>query len=316
MLRRVVDAHRASTQRSELERRFKELLQTAADIPSPFFNALVDGETGTHEVDAYWPTQRLGSKSTASSSTAPAATASATRRAMLTSSSRDTASFGSPGMTRPSMTNGRCAGFASPSAGASLNAVARGDDIHTLPEDLPPPEDDGAADHLLNAAIPQVPLRATTGDFIRLADLPGRDILFCYPRTGRPDEELPPGWNAIPGARGCTPEACGFRDAHARFAGLGVRVLALSTQSPDYQREMAERLHLPFPVLSDETLELTNALRLPTFATSGWILLRRLTLVIDDGRISHVFYPVFPPDSHAAEVLDWLRFEQARLRDH
>jgi peroxiredoxin len=185
--------------------------------------------------------------------------------------------------------------------------VAGADDIHTVPEDLPVPKDDGAADHLLNAAVPPIPLAATTGESIRLADLPGRTILFCYPRTGRPDEELPPGWNAIPGARGCTPEACGFRDAHAEFTDLGVRLLALSTQTPDYQLEMADRLHLPFPVLSDERLELTNALGLPTFETSGWTLLKRLTLVIDDGRISRFFYPVFPPDSHAAEVLSWLR---------
>jgi peroxiredoxin len=185
--------------------------------------------------------------------------------------------------------------------------MARTDDIHTLPEDLPRPENDGAADHLLNAAVPPIPLQSTTGDTIRLDQLDKRTVLFCYPRTGRPDEELPSGWNAIPGARGCTPEACGFRDAHAQFADLGVRVLALSTQSPEYQLEMAGRLHLPFPVLSDERLELTNALRLPTFETSGWTLLKRLTLVIDDGRISHVFYPVFPPDSHAAGVLDWLR---------
>ena len=184
--------------------------------------------------------------------------------------------------------------------------MARADDIHTLPADLPAPEDDGAADHLLNAAIPPIPLQTTTGNTIRLDQLEGRTVLFCYPRTGRPDEELPPGWNAIPGARGCTPEACGFRDAHAQFRELGVRVLALSTQSADYQREMAERLHLPFPVLSDEDLELTHALRLPTFETSGWTLLKRLTLVVDDGRIEHVFYPVFPPDAHAAEVLSWL----------
>jgi peroxiredoxin len=184
--------------------------------------------------------------------------------------------------------------------------MARTDDIHTLPDDLPVPENDGAADHLLNAAVPPIALPATTGDTIRLDELPGRTVLFCYPRTGRPDEELPPGWNAIPGARGCTPEACGFRDAHQQFAELGVRVLALSTQSSDYQREMAERLHLPFPVLSDEELVLTHALGLPTFETQGWTLLKRLTLVIDEGQISRVFYPVFPPDSHAAEVLDEL----------
>jgi peroxiredoxin len=185
--------------------------------------------------------------------------------------------------------------------------VARPDDIHTLPDDLPAPEDDGEADHLLDAVVPPIKLTATTGDDLDLSELTGRTILFAYPRTGRPDEELPPGWNAIPGARGCTPEACGFRDAHAQFADVGARVVALSTQSPEYQREMAERLHLPFPVLSDESLALTGALRLPTFETSGMTLLKRLTLVIDDGRVSHVFYPVFPPDSHAAEVLSWLR---------
>jgi peroxiredoxin len=185
--------------------------------------------------------------------------------------------------------------------------VPRSDDIHTLPEDLPIPEDDGAADHLLDAAVPALALPATNGEAVRLDSLPGRTVLFCYPRTGRPDEELPPGWNAIPGARGCTPEACGFRDAHAQFAEAGVRVLALSTQDSDYQREMAERLQLPFPVLSDERLELTTALGLPTFETAGLTLLKRLTLVIDDGRIGHFFYPVFPPDGHAAEVLDWLQ---------
>ncbi len=118
---------------------------------------------------------------------------------------------------------------------------------------------------------------------------------------------MPPGWDAIPGARGCTPEACGFRDAHAQFTELGARVLALSTQDVEYQRELSERIHLPFPVLSDERLELTSALRLPTFEAGGSTLLKRLTLVIDDGRIAHVFYPIFPPDAHAGEVLEWLR---------
>jgi peroxiredoxin len=185
--------------------------------------------------------------------------------------------------------------------------VPRADDIHTIPDDLPVPEDDGAADHLLNAVVPAVALKATTGETIRVDELDGRTVLFCYPRTGRPDEELPPGWNSIPGARGCTPEACGFRDAHAQFTELGVRVLAMSTQPSDYQREMADRLRLPFPVLSDERLELTTALGLPTFETSGWTLLKRLTLVIDDATITRVFYPVFPPDTHAGEVLDWFR---------
>lgn len=182
-----------------------------------------------------------------------------------------------------------------------------GDDVFTLPDDLPVPEDDGAADHLLNAVVPPIELQATNGETVRLDELDGRTILFCYPRTGRPDEELLPGWDAIPGARGCTPETCGFRDAHGQFADLGARVIALSTQSTDYQRELADRLGLPFPVLSDESLELTRALDLPTFETSGLTLLKRLTLVIDEGRVSHVFYPVFPPDTHAADVLSWLR---------
>ena len=182
-----------------------------------------------------------------------------------------------------------------------------GDDVFTLPPDLPVPEDHGEADHLLNAVVPSVKLMSTTGGEVDVGELPGRTVLFGYPRTGRPDEELLPGWDAIPGARGCTPETCGFRDAHSQFADLGARVIALSTQSTGYQRELAERLGLPFPVLSDESLELTGALRLPTFETSGLTLIKRITLVIDDGRITHVFYPVFPPDAHAGEVLSWLR---------
>ena len=169
------------------------------------------------------------------------------------------------------------------------------------------PDDDGAAEHLAGSTVPSIALTATTGESVRLDELPGRTVLFAYPRTGVPGTEMPPGWDAIPGARGCTPEACGFRDAHAQFTDLGVRVLALSTQDPTYQRELAERIHLPFPVLSDERLELTRELRLPTFEAAGSTLLKRLTLVIDDGRVSHVFYPIFPPDRHAGEVLDWLR---------
>lgn len=186
-------------------------------------------------------------------------------------------------------------------------AVAGADDIHTLPPDLPAPEDDGAADHLPGMGMPPIALPWTAGREVRLDKLPGRTVLFCYPRTGRPDQELPPGWNDIPGARGCTPETCGFRDRHERFADLGARVMALSTQDGDYQREMAERLELPFEVLSDAGLQLVRALRLPTFEVAGMTLVKRLTLIIRDGEIEHVFYPVFPPDTHAGEVLDWLR---------
>jgi peroxiredoxin len=185
--------------------------------------------------------------------------------------------------------------------------VAAGHDISTLPPDLPVPEDDGACDHLPGTRMPPIALPSTAGRSLRLDELPGRTVLFCYPRTGRPNEELPPGWNSIPGARGCTPEACGFRDRHELFADLGVRVLALSTQDTAYQREMTERLAVPFEVLSDADLRLVRALRLPTFEANGSTLVKRLTLVIRDGVIDHVFYPVFPPDTHAGEVLDWLR---------
>ncbi len=173
------------------------------------------------------------------------------------------------------------------------------------------PEDDGAADHLTGMKVPGVSLPSTQEDEVRLDRLPGLTVLFCYPRTGRPGEENPPGWDAIPGARGCTPETCGFRDRNQQFADLGARVLALSTQDGAYQREMSERLELPFPVLSDERLELVAALRLPTFETSGMTLVRRITLVISDGVIEHVFYPVFPPDTHAGDVLEWLRRRSA-----
>ena len=185
--------------------------------------------------------------------------------------------------------------------------MARGDDIRFLPPDLPVPADDGAADHLPGMRIPPIALSSTAGREVRLDELPGRTVLFCYPRTGRPDEELPRGWDSIPGARGCTPETCGFRDRHEQFEDLGVRVLALSTQDTAYQREMAERLEVPFEVLSDADLRLVRALRVPTFDANGSTLVKRLTLVIRDGEIEHVFYPVFPPDTHAGEVLDWLR---------
>jgi peroxiredoxin len=188
-----------------------------------------------------------------------------------------------------------------------LKEVPRADDIHALPPDLPVPEDDGAAAHLPGMRIPPIPLPSSAGGEVRLDVLPGRTVLFCYPRTGRPDQELPPGWNAIPGARGCTPEACGFRDRHEQFADLGARVLALSTQDTEYQREMAGRLELPFEVVSDAELRLVRELRLPTFEVDGMTLVKRLTLIIDHGQIEHVFYPVFPPDTHAGEVLDWLR---------
>jgi len=175
-----------------------------------------------------------------------------------------------------------------------------------LPDDLPIPEDDGAADHLDGMALPPVALRSTDGASVRLDELAGRTVVFAYPRTGRPGEPSLGGdenWDAIPGARGCTPQACSFRDAYARFAAADARVLGLSTQDTAYQREAAERLQLPYPLLSDERLELTTALRLPTFEVDGVTLLKRLTLFLRDGAIETVIYPVFPPNLSAEQAL-------------
>lgn len=178
----------------------------------------------------------------------------------------------------------------------------------TLPGDLPAPEDDGACDHLPGRDLPPLGLPSTDGSTVRLDRLPGRrTVIYAYPRTGVPGEPLPDGWDAIPGARGCTPQACAFRDHHAELAALGAAVFGLSTQDGAYQKEMAERLHLPFPVLSDADLALTRALALPTFEVDGMTLIRRLTLVATSGRIEHVLYPVFPPDGAADAVIAWLR---------
>jgi len=176
-----------------------------------------------------------------------------------------------------------------------------------LPENLPVPQDDGAARHLPGMRMPDLALPATDGSPVNLSKLLGRTVVYAYPRTGRPGANLPTGWDAIPGARGCTPQSCGFRDHHAELGRSGVaHLFGLSTQDTAYQREAVERLHLPFALLSDETLALTRALRLPTFAVDGMMLLKRLTLVIDEGTITHAIYPVFPPDKSAADTLVWL----------
>jgi len=177
-----------------------------------------------------------------------------------------------------------------------------------LPANLPVPVDDGACRHLAGLRVPGVELMATSGRTVRLdAPTPHRVVVYCYPMTGRPGVPLPDGWDQIPGARGCTPESCSFRDhlSELRAAGAG-ELYGLSTQTTDYQREVVERLHLPFELLSDAGLRFAKALRLPTFTVDNMELIKRLTLVIRDGLIEHVFYPIFPPDQHAAEVMEWL----------
>ena len=184
---------------------------------------------------------------------------------------------------------------------------------NVLPPNIPAPQDDGATRHLGGAMLPDLSLPATSGPAINLSRLKGRTVVFIYPRTGVPGVANPDGWDQIPGARGCTPQSCSFRDHYAELKQLGVaQLFGLSTQDTAYQREAAERLHLPFPILSDEKLALTKALRLPTFIAVGMTLLKRMAWVIDDGRITKVFYPVFPPDKNAQEVIDWLRENPAR----
>lgn len=187
--------------------------------------------------------------------------------------------------------------------------MARTDDLSQLPAGLPVPVDDGACDHLRGMAVPPIPLRSTAGRWVRLSELTGRTVVYCYPRTGEPDRDPPPGWNEIPGARGCTPQTCAFRDHHAEIRALGAQVFGLSTQTTRYQAEMVERLHVPFEVLSDADLLMARALRLPTFTVEGMTLIKRLTMFLMDGVIEHVMYPVFPPDRNAEDVL-------ARLRGH
>jgi peroxiredoxin len=185
--------------------------------------------------------------------------------------------------------------------------VSAAHDPYVLPPDLPVPIDDGAADHLLGAGVPSLSLPSTSGGEVDLAEAAeGTLVLYCYPRTGRPGEPLPPGWDEIPGARGCTPQSCAFRDHFAELHALGGAVLGLSAQPLDDQVEFADRVHLPYPVLSDPALRLADALRLPTFEVAGLRLYRRLTLVASERRIVKVFYPVFPPDRNASEVLSWL----------
>jgi peroxiredoxin len=190
---------------------------------------------------------------------------------------------------------------------AQTDQSAPKDAFMTLPADLPVPKDDGAANHLTGMRVPAITLSSTANRRVNLADLAReRTVIYCYPRTGAPGQPVPKGWDQIPGARGCTPESCGFRDHYHALQALHVRVFGLSTQTTEYQREAVERLHLPFEILSDADFAVTNALRLPTFEFDGVRLLKRLTMVVSDGKIEKVFYPVFPPDKHAEEVIAWL----------
>ena len=179
--------------------------------------------------------------------------------------------------------------------------------LSQLPTNLPVPVDDGAAAHLEGARLPRIVLPSTDGTTVNLADLEGRWVLYIYPMTGRPDMPLPDGWDAIPGARGCTPQSCSFRDHYNELMELRTGVFGLSAQTSAYQREARGRLHLPFQLLGDSSLQLKSTLRLPTFTTAGMELYKRLTLIGQKGKIRKVFYPVFPPNRNADDVLAWLR---------
>jgi peroxiredoxin len=184
-------------------------------------------------------------------------------------------------------------------------------DLTELPSGLRVPHDDGAADHLPGLRLPSVPLVSTSGGSVDLSAVAGSVVVYAFPRTGVPGEApLVDDWDSIPGARGCTPESCGFRDHHADLAHVGTSVLGLSTQDTAYQREAVERLHLPFALLSDEEHALTDAINLPTMTVAGQRLVKRITLLVTDGRVERVWYPVFPPDTHAEEVLGWLRTQR------
>jgi peroxiredoxin len=177
-----------------------------------------------------------------------------------------------------------------------------------LPTDLPVPVDDGAAAHLIGLNLPSIPLNSTDGSAVDLATLSGRTVVFCYPRTGQPGQPIAIGWDGIPGARGCTPQVCSFRDLFRDLRAAGAAaVFGLSTQSPEYQKEAATRLQLPYALLSDADFSFSAGLRLPVFSFNGETLIKRLTMIVDDGRISKMFYPVFPPNQSAAATLTWLQ---------
>ena len=180
--------------------------------------------------------------------------------------------------------------------------MSAGHEVDTLPR----PVDDGGADHLLGRLLPSVTLPSTAGTTVDVAALPGRAVLYCFPRAGRPAVPSPPGWDDIPGARGCTPQSLAFRDRYEEIRALHASVFGISTQTTAEQAEIAIRLDLPFDLLSDADLQLIKALDLPTFTVEDMTLIKRLTLVVTEGVIEKVFYPVFPPDQSADQVIVWL----------
>ena len=179
--------------------------------------------------------------------------------------------------------------------------------LNQLPPDLPIPQDDGAANHLVGMSLPNLLLLTTIGKELNLGEIAGRLVIYCYPMTGQPNVALPDGWDQMPGARGCTPQSCSFRDHYQELQSLGAEVVGLSVQSTAYQQEMADRLHLPFPVVSDADYQFQGALQLPTFIAAGMTLLKRITLIANDGVIEAIHYPIFPSDSDPAWVINYLK---------
>ena len=179
--------------------------------------------------------------------------------------------------------------------------------LNQLPINLPIPQDDGSTNHLKGMKLPNVSLNATNGKAVNFGDKKGKLVIYCYPMTGQPNVALPDGWDQIPGARGCTPQSCSFRDHYQELQALGAEVIGLSVQTTEYQKEMADRLHLPFPVVCDVNYEFQKALNMPTFVAAGMTLLKRVTLITNNGVIEAVHYPIFPSDSDPAWVIDYLK---------
>ena len=181
-------------------------------------------------------------------------------------------------------------------------------DLLNLPKDLPVPHDDGACSHLEGMNVPSIQLRTTANRTIDLhTESQTPTVIFFYPRTGEPSKPAPPDWDLIPGARGCTPQSCGFRDVHSEFRKMGFKVFGGSSQTTEYQQEFVRRNHIPFEILSDADFEFTDRLNLPTFNYNGMRLIKRLALILNHGQIEKVFYPVFPPNKNAETVLKWIK---------